>query len=920
MCEKTVKGLVVSVLLTLAVGYGVAVAETSPIEIRHQKPALVEGGELLKLYFSTPGINSGDVEDAFLYYRYDGEVSFRQQHASLLSSEFKAELQVESADNAGVVEYYFEIHLNNGDKISYPYDRETEESVRVQIVEDRKADDVQSLPVDYTVLSPEEGSTVASNDVVVAITLFYDEEEINIENSRFRLLLDGEDVTVESEANNYFFSYVPGDVEPGPHKASLLFQSTDTTHEVTSWEFTVADPEEFTAGTVESDRRNYLPQGQVELSARNQQVGGLTNDALSGNVKLSGQSGNISYAAHGLITSQEDPRLQPQNRFGAELYIGNWLDLQAGHIYPTLNALTISGQRMQGINVGLHAFNEAVNLRVLYGKMRRGVSNLYDNVNPVYQESGGVVVDTSYTLNFRENGVGTFERDLIGGRLDFGRGNNFNFGMNFLKVEDDTSSISVIRNFNDALNANPQLLQDLSQEEQQNLAFQPGMLNVNGNPRPKGNFVAATDLMFTLDNNRIRFKADGGIGVLNQDITYGPLTYERAEDIGLYIDQNSENMLDNLSWLIIINENMNTLPFRFREEGTAVDADASFFFPTSIVATQSEVGLNYLNNNLSVRYRWIGPDFNSLANTTTRKDISGFTVTDRIRLAKNRIYLTLGYESLDDNVLNYKKATTNTATYRGNVSWFPIKTVLPQVSTGFLFRTRDNGTAFYNPYLEDERRDVAVYNFTQQNSQPVIGPNPRSSETYQLTTSVSQSFNLLGISHDANLNFSFLNTNDYAFRYGDVSSSNYSFMLVSNFADKPLKTNIGFNINNTETLGGFNKISIYGINLGGSLFLLDDKLNLNTSVSITKNKTESVPLEPNANGTADPFDDYHEPNSNERSISDNNSYLLSAGARYDLTQNHSLLVDFRYNNVMSNLRQGAIPNDQLLRARYIFNF
>lgn len=918
--RKTEELFFVCTILILAVALQARAAETQVIQIHHQEPALVEGAESLELTFSTPGINAGDVEDAFLFYRYDNEVSYRQEHASLISSEFKAEIEVESAENAGVLEYYFEIQLNNGDKISYPSDRETEEPVRVQIVENRNPDGVQTLPVDFTILSPEEGSMVTVNDVVVAITLFYDEEEIDMGNSRFHLLMDGEDITEKSEANNYFFSYVPGEVEPGPHKVSLLFQTPDTTHQVTSWEFSVADAEEFTSGRVDTESRNYLPQGQVELSARNQQVGGLTNDALSGNVRLSGQSGNISYAAHGLITSQEDHRLQPQNRFGAELYIGNWLDLQAGHIYPTLNSLTISGQRMQGINAGVHAFDEAINLRVLYGKMRRGVSNLYDTVSPVYQESGGTVIDTSYTLNFRENGVGTFERDLVGGRLDFGHGNNFNFGLNFLKVEDDTSSISVVKNYNDALDVNPQLIQNLSPEEQQNLAVQPEMLNVNGNPRPKGNFTAATDLMFTMDNNRVRFKADGGIGVLNQDISYGPLTYERAEEIGLYMDHESQKMLDRLSWLIIINENMSTIPFRFKEAETVAEIDASFFFPTSIVATQSELGLNYFNNNLRIRYRWIGPDFNSLANTTTRKDIAGFTITDRIRLARDRIYLTFGYESLDDNLLNYKDATTNTATYRGNVSWFPIKEILPQVSTGFMFRTRNNGMGFYNPFIADPLKDVAVYNFMQQDGQPMIGPNPRSSETYQLTTSVNQSFNLFGINHDLNMNVSYLNTSDFAFRYGDINSSNYSFMLVSNFENNILRTSLGFNINNTETLGGFNEIFIYGVNLGGSVFLLDEKLNVDASIAFTKNSTESVPLEPNINGTADPYDDFHEPNENKRSVSDNNSYMLSAGARYDITQNHSLLIDFRYNNVMSNIHQGSIPNDQLLRARYIFNF
>ncbi len=917
MDTKIAKLSVIWALIMITAVVQVNAAEWSPLQIRHQEPTLVEGGKSLELVFSTPGINPNDVEDAFVYYRYDNEVSYSQKHASLLSSDFKTELQIASADDVTLLEYYFEIQLNNGEKVTYPSESDSREAIRVDIVAERESEDEEVL-IDYTILSPDPESTVSLNDVMIAITLFYNEKEIDIENGSFQLLLDDVDVTEQAEVNDYFFTYTPGDIETGQHNVSLFYQNADTSFNVTSWDFTVQDPMQVTAAAPGSAGREYMPQGQVELSARSQQVGGYANDALSGNVRLSGRSGNISYSAHGLITTQEDRRLQPQNRFGAELYIGNWLDVQAGHVYPMLNSLTIAGQRMQGLNAGLHAFDRAVNLRVLYGKMRRQVSNLYDIVTPVYQEFGGAVVDTSYTLNFHENGVGNFERDLIGGRLSFGRGNNFQFGMNFLKVEDDTSSISVIRNFRDVMDDNPELAQHLSSDEQQTLASEPDLLSVNGNPRPQGNFVAASDIMFSLDNNRIQFQADAGVSLLSRDISNGPLTSERAEDMGLFLDQDSENLLNQLSWLIIINENMTTLPFKFEEDGSATNTEA--FFPTSIVASQSEVGLNYLNNNLRIQYQWVGPDFNSLANRTIRRDVAGFSISDRVRFAQNRLFLTLGYESLQDNVINSKEATTDTDTYRSNISWYPIKTILPRVSVGFMYRTRENGVPLFNPEVPSSLEDAAVQNFMQQNGQLVTGPNARGLDTYQFSSSISQSFDLLGISHDANMNYSLLNTTDQFFRYGDIMSTNYSLNLVNNFNNMPLKTNIGFNINNTETSSGLTDITIYGINLGGTTFLLDDRLNLNVSVAFTKNQAETVPLDVNNNGTLDPFDDYYEPNTGNISDTGSNSFMVSGGALYSITENHAVRIDFRYNNITSTLRQGTLPNDQLLRARYIFNF
>ncbi|MDZ7683474.1 MAG: hypothetical protein U5J63_17625 [Fodinibius sp.] len=134
-----------------------------------------------------------------------------------------------------------------------------------------------------------------------------------------------------------------------------------------------------------------------------------------------------------------------------------------------------------------------------------------------------------------------------------------------------------------------------------------------------------------LDNNRIQFEADAAMSLLNQDISEGTFTQEAAENLGLTLDSNTKTLLDRLSWLIIINENMDTLPIRFSQGGAG---SAETYVPTSIFAAQSELGLSYYNNNLKLRYRWVGPSYNSLANTTVRKDIAGFSLSDRIQLLR----------------------------------------------------------------------------------------------------------------------------------------------------------------------------------------------------------------------------------------------------------------------------------------------
>lgn len=927
--NKTGKLLFVIGILMICSGVEGA-AMTQSFQVQHQEPTFIERNSPVELSFEVPGIDANDIEEAYLFYRPEGDMGYSQIETDLVSSNnFNVELSVED-EQASSLEYYFQIQLKNGESITYPRNQPPNNPIRVEVIDKRENERekrVEETGVDYTILSPDPGNTVAKQDVVIALTLFYDPAEIDTANSSFLMMVNGEDVTEQAHADDYFYTYSPDDLPDGTHTVEFKIQKQDTVQTVVDWQFSVLDPNRRgNRISLADEDESWMPEGNIQLSARDQQVGGNANDALSSNVRLSGRKGDVTYSAYGRLTTQEDPRLQPQNRFGATLYIGDWLELEAGHVYPTLNPMTISGQRMQGINAGLHIWDDALNMQFVYGKLRRAIDNRYQGITvdtTNFQNAGDPVFN--YSLNTEDGGNGTYARDVIGGRLGLGRDNNFNFGLNFLKVEDDTGSIRVVNDFNSLMETNPDLTSNLDEQHMQELQQNPEQLSVNGNPRPKGNFVAATDLKARFDNNRIQLETDAAISLLNRDISKGVLDQETAEDLGLSIDPETENMLDRLSWLIIINENMETLPIRFDTGSTETTADV--FFPNRILATQSELGFNYLNNNLQFRYRWVGPSYNSLANTTIRKDIAGFTLSDRIQLFQNRIYLTLRYERLRDNVVNAKDATTNTNTYRTNVSWYPISQELPRVSVGFMMRNRDNNVDLNNPVVAEMsgvQESAAVRNLSIQNGDTLVTANPRLSDSYQFTASVTQEFSLFGISHDANLNYSMINTKDRVFNYGDANSNNFSMRVVNRFSDLPMQTKVGFNINNTETTNGLTDIQIVGGNIGGEFFLLDDKLSLDMAVALTKNRTETTSLVTDDNGTPqETEDDFYKPatGSDANSLSESNSFIIRTGARYNLDESHSFLLRFRYSNVQNTLSSSRVfPNDHLLQAQYTFNF
>ncbi|MEX0608405.1 MAG: hypothetical protein WD016_03775 [Balneolaceae bacterium] len=877
--------------------------------IQHQPLVAFERAEDNLLEFSVTGLSRGDIQEANLFYRYDGDFSYQQQEIELQNGVFSTVFNVEN-ENAGSVEYYLEINLLSGESLYYPANLPSENPVRVEIIEKREIE-LQTLEeVDFTILSPRPGKGVTTDDALIALALFYDSADLD--EGEFRLLLDNTDVTELADTSTYYISYIPSGLRSGAHKLALHYVTDDETFLVTEWEF-------FVVGRNQASFKGFdksKPVGQAELTARNQVLAGDINNAYTGRTRLSGTYGALRYSLNGYFTSQESNRLQPQNRYGIRLEINDWWKFEAGHVFPSMSRFTISGRRINGINTSLHLFNENINFQFIHGELGRSIDNLYGSLEiQQIESSAGVVVDTSYTLRYSNQGRGAFKRDITGGRVGFGNPEKFQLGFQALKVQDDTTSLYNIRDYYDLSN-NPDFRSKLSSADDAKLQQNPGLLNIEGGSlRPRDNLLIGTDLRFGLHNNRIRFESEAVVSALNDDIYGGAFSVERADELGFDIDQKQADLLEQLSWLIIINENMNTIPIRFSDDENG-ESETGFFFPTSIIASNSELSFRYPTNNFRLQYRWIGPNFNSLANSTIRKDIAGFTLTDRFNLLSNRLYITLGYENLNDNVVGNRETTTNTDTYRTNASWYPVTKDLPRVSLGFRYRIRDNGVARFNPEVPVGFENAAVQNLRiAENGDTLTTTYPRTNNTINFNTSITQQISLLDMLHDLSLNFSTLKTTDEVFAFGDVKSSAVSLNVTSRFSNIPLRSQLGITFNNTETGSGQSSVNIFGIYAGGNYFLMDNQLSLNGRFAITSNKTSSRIVAIEDNGDTNSLNNYYFLG-DEIANPSFATYALQAGAEYTLNEYHALIFDANLTNVSGQNR----ANDRIVQLRYVFRF
>ena len=913
-------------LRLMALCAGLFITQTSlfaQFTVQHQSPTALVRGEMNTLEFIVPSVNQNDVQEAILFFNYDEGIGFQQQEVIFENGVFTANLEIDNP-TASSVEYYFQLNLTSGSQVFYPDNSPSENPVRVDIVSGRSDGAGNSIKrnenIEFNILSPVASNALAPNDVVIAIALYYDINDLD--PGEFKLFIDNRDVTELADTSDYFISYVPKNLKNGRHKIKLEYHTETDIFLITSWNFDVVDPSRARPTGFDGNNRN-RPIGRIELGARSQDIAGSTNDAYTARSNLSGSFGLFRYSLNGFFTSQESDRLQPQNRYGADLQLGKWLRFNAGHVYPNISRFTISGRRIYGINTQANLFKDYFNVQFVYGEVNRKISNLYSGVERAEVTDGnGAVVDTTYTLQYENLGKGTFTRKITAARVALGNERHFQIGVHAMKVEDDTTSLFNIRNFNTLLEAPASLYSNLNQGDFQKLEDNPELLQIqNGSVRPQGNFIAGTTLKMGLAKNRIRLESETVASALNNDIYGGSLTVQGADDLGFDITQDDADLLASLSQLIIINENMNILPIRVKDFNTD-SSEAEPFFPTSILGSNSEFSINYPSNNFKLQYRWVGPNFSSLANSTVRRDISGFTATDRFRLFKNRLYVTLGYETLEDNVTNNKSATTTSNTYRSNLSWYPVSRKLPRMSFGFRYRNRDNGVIRFNPNVAPQIETAAVQNFVidvdeSGNIDTLVTPVPKESSTLNLSGSITQQFDLFNIIHDASLSFNNLNTKDEVFAFGDVQSSAVSFNITSRFNDIRLRTQLGLTFNNTETGSGQTNIDIFGLYAGGSFFILDGKLNFNGRVAVTSNtsRTRALIVEPSVSDDDTPVNDYFilDPNVVE---SDFSTFVVQIGAQYDINTYHSFIFDSNFTNVSGI----GNSNDSIVSLRYLFNF
>jgi hypothetical protein len=758
-----------TVVCLLSAAFITAQAQVSSVVLRVNAPIVSQNQPLPMSAEFTP---SGNVERVVLRYRGFGESEYRQQEMLLAGN--SASLTIGSQYVLPpYLEYYLLVQLSGGRSETYPIENAESTPLKITI----KPVDPKALEV--RVLSPEPGETVASEDMVIAISLYYASDNVNRRATKINL--NGVDVTSQAVFSDDVILYSPANF-PRALNLGVQFLRVDLYDKSGALYHTVESNFNLSTAAALAAQESRFRMG-VDGSAeyRNENIGATKNTFVRGQIRALGSFRSLNFGSSIFLTNEEKSERQPQNRFLAYGDL-NFLKVQVGDAFPKFPSYVVSGKRVRGVSANL--FLKFFNVDFSYGETMRSIDGLALR-DTTFKDS--TALKARPTTSLQKSGLtytlfqaGTFTRNFFAVRPSFGSGENFQLGFTYMNSKDKIGSIKY-------------------------------------GVTPQENMVAGTDLVIAFDEQRFRLEGQASLSLTNQDITKGnftqadydllsgkndpTLTAQQRKDR----EQNADDLkklADIGSKFITINENL----FPLNPVGTGLPG----------LAYEGLLTMNYLNNFIRGQYYQRGNAYYSFGNEYLQSDIKGLTLSDRIRLFQNRALISLSYEQREDNTAKTKVATTKYGNTNASLTLFPAYN-LPSITLGYGILTRKSDAkptdALQKLFVAD---DITNRISVQLNYDFTAGPR-----------------------HNLSLGTNLSDKKDNTSYKRDQKNNSYFGSLTTVFSI-PLQTTLSFNTNMSQssevaTVGLANaalyEFKLTAISFNAQYRLLEDKLRLATTVS-----------------------------------------------------------------------------------------
>jgi len=434
--------------------------------------------------------NISEIIEVRIFFREAGQSSFNEDIMYEYMGVYQFNIPSDNVSEFGV-EYFILAKFADGSTASYPevdpFNVPMFLSAKGQIktdtqVEQKQADLQGGLSSNAIILSPEEGEVVASEEVVIVLSLF-NTPDIDLNN--IEIFLDGNKIQENITLSEELIVAKPKNIRPGLHSVKFLLKNNyGDSYSPVVWNFTVVK-------SVMESERVFSYNGRVEATTSMERIRGIQQNIQQLRANARGSYDWAKFNAKVLTNSQEDHERQPMNRMKIG-FNSSFLNVNFGDINPRFNEFGLKGKRVRGIEAELKL--RYFNLHFIQGEMDRAIQ-------------GSISTPDTLADGYKYYRRGyTYSKNVIGLRPYFGSGQHFQFGLSFLKVLDDT--LSVNKEFRGI-------------QSGENTFFE-----MDGMNKPQDNIILGTDMSMAIDNKRIVWQNDGSISLLNRDISGGALTID----------------------------------------------------------------------------------------------------------------------------------------------------------------------------------------------------------------------------------------------------------------------------------------------------------------------------------------------------------------------------------------------------------
>lgn len=814
-----------------------------PTETTEQEPLTLE---------AIVEVEDANVVSGSIYYRLRGQATYQLNPMSAAGGGLFLGTIPAADIIAPGLEYYIVATLDDQSILSYPVDNPEVNPVfvAVQTVSERITSAIEELTLEtdeanILILSPEPMQIYLAEEVVIAASLFNVQD---IDVSSIRIMLDGQDVTAEADITSDLIVYTPPSLAMGPHPVEILINRTSgTPYAPVAWRFLVT--ERATATTAQAFRQS----GSITPLYRRDNIDDELLEVSS--LRFSYRAGwNWLQISSSLkLTSEEDPYKAPRNRYSATFQTP-LLTLGIGDVTPRFGRFGLDGKRLRGYDANLTL--GLVNLRVAKGELERAIQGRPEQAFSV------IDFDSAADTLYISRGGYAFRRDILAIRPSLGSGERFELAFSYLKIKDNVASVNQIVDdgivtidssdaADDNIFASANWIDDtLRTIYYRDLMRIPG-LSVSlpeddwTGKTPQDNLVIGSSLSLTMDQRRFTMQTGFALSMLNKNIWDPVLTKDELDTFAPGDDTtdgfiggeggiNLEDLpIDPSDLENIFHINLNQVPLL----PIAIDS-ASLANPFKLISKMPSLAyhgtlkLNYMRNFITLEYQQVGPEFNSLANPNLQKNVRSRSISDRIRLFDNRLFITAVHRATDDDIVKVEGDPITSTQMTNITANINPGEGLPSLSLGQRRYTRDNGIDTLTISLDAEDNPID----TTDSREEMLSRSTNLGLSYRLQ--------LLTSTHDLNLNIANtaitdqISKRDPSFKSLAANSRVVSLSAVS-YLTPELETSVVISSNKSE-VGEEDYLITQNISttdLSARLLLMDGSMRVRGGFRIKTNET-----------------------------------------------------------------------------------